>query len=181
MAKAAIVLDEKSDSPYLPVQLTPERVNNMIERNLGGEPLSIGDLDRAVNPSGKSLKWEIPDIDEEVEATSEIIGVIIHSHNSRRYYEKAYDGSDNPPDCFSPDGVHGYGVMADKCGGLCVKCPFDVFGSGKNNSKLCTENKRVYVLREGEMLPTVVTLTPMNRRALRTYGARLMNKRSDIV
>ena len=178
MAKSAIVLDESQPRNFLPIVQDPQHISNMITRNLGGEPLSMADLDKAINPSGGKLKWEIPDIDGESESISSIEGVIIHSHDNRAYYEKEYDGSGERPDCSSPDGIHGYGVMADACGGICADCPMDKFGSGKNGSKACSDEKWVYILREGEMLPVVVSLTPTNKRALRTYGARLMNKKN---
>lgn len=178
MAKSAIVLDEP-DHNFLPVLHDAAKIERMMKTNLGGENLGPGDLDRAVNPSGKNIKWEIPDIDETSESISELIGVIIYACDKRTWYKGKYTGGNERPDCYSDDGIHGIGVHAEKCeDGLCVNCPMDVFGSGPNNGKACKQVKRVYLLRESEMLPVIINLTPQNRRALRTYGARLMNKKN---
>jgi hypothetical protein len=178
MAKSSIVLDEPQHN-FLPVIHDAKKIERMMKTNLGGEQLGPGDLDRAVNPSGKNTKWEIPDIDETSESISELIGVIIYACDKRRWYKGKYTGGNERPDCYSDDGIHGIGAHAEKCeDGLCVNCPMDIFGSGPNKGKACKQVKRVYLLREGEMLPVIINLTPQNRRALRTYGARLMNKKN---
>ena len=178
MAKSSIVLDDVQPRNLVPLTKSPEKIAALIQTNLGGETLSQGDLDRAVNPSGTNTKWEIPDIDETSESASELSGVIVHSCDKRAYYEGKYSGGGERPDCYSDDGVNGVGELADKCGNKCIDCPMDVFGSAKDtDAKACKEVKRVYLLREGEMLPMIVNLTPQNLRALRTYGVRLTNKR----
>lgn len=177
MAKSNIVLDETPDSSYLPVTIGQAKVDSMINTTLGGEPLTPGDLDKAVNPAGKSTKWSIPDVDGSNIEIAEPTGVIVHSKSKRAYYEKEYTGGSDRPDCYSDDGITGHGAPADACGGLCADCPLSKFGSGKNGSQACDQKKRVWMLMEGDMLPTVIDMTPINFRALRKYGVKLVNKR----
>lgn len=177
MSKSAIVLDESAESSYLPVTIGQEKVDRMIQTTLGGEPLSPSDLDKAVNPASKATKWSIPDVDGSDIEIAEPTGVIIHSKTKRSYYIKDYDGSNERPDCYSDDGITGHGGPADACGGLCADCPLSKFGSGKNGSQACDQKKRVWMLMAGDMLPTVIDMTPINFRALRKYGVKLVNKR----
>ena len=177
MSKSAIVLDETETSPYLPVTIGQAKVDSMIATTLGGEPLTPSDLDKAVNPAGKSTKWSIPDVDGTNIEIAEPVGVIVHSKTKRAFYIKDYDGSSERPDCYSDDGITGHGDQADAVGGLCANCPLSQFGSGKNGSQACDQKKRIWMLMEGDMLPTVIDMTPINFRALRKYGVKLVNKR----
>lgn len=179
--KNSIVLDEQQPSNFLPVVMGHDRVNAMIESNLGGDELTPGDLDRAVNPSGKNIKWELPDVSGDSESISELSGVIVHSCSKRVYYKDPYSGGGERPDCYSDDAVRGNGPQAEICGGFCVDCQLSKFGSGENNSQACDQKKRIFLLRENEMLPTIVDLTPINAKALKKYGVKLMNKRGKLL
>ena len=177
MAKRAAIELAEEGRNFLPIIHNTAHMQGMIQENLGGEELSAGDLERAINPSGKSTKWTFEDIDGTEELVDSIEGVIIHSSSKRVLYLGEYKGGGEEPDCYSDDGIHGHGAPADKCGGLCANCPLQEFGSGKNNSKACSDIKRIWILREGDMLPTIVNATPINKRALRKYGVTLSNKR----
>ena len=50
---------------------------------------------------------------------------------------------------FSFDGVTGIGNP----GGNCQNCPYNKFGSGEGQSKLCKNKRMLYMLREGELFP----------------------------
>lgn len=176
--RSDIVLDETPvQASLVPVNFNPGQIQAMISQNLGGETITPGDLERAINPSGKSTKWRFQGLDGEEESVGELTGVIVHSKTKRAYYEKEFSGGNEPPDCYSDDGMTGHGAMADKVGGVCDDCPMSKFGSGKNGSQACSQIKRIYLLRPGDMLPTIVNATPINNRTLKKYGINLMNKR----
>jgi hypothetical protein len=171
--KMTVYLDEEK-SEFLVLQRGIEATKAIVQTNLGGEPIRVTDLDRAINPAGKSTKWEIPGLGDEMEQVGEITGVVICQQPYRIYWKGEYKGGGSPPDCVSLDTIHGQGVPGGECG----KCPFNEWGSGKTpNSKACSFRRRVFVLRPTEMLPMQLTLSPINAGALKTYGLRLMNKR----
>lgn len=173
--KLTVHLDEEP-SGFLVLTNGIEETKALVRTNLGGEPLQITDLERAVNPSGKGTRWEVPGLGEEPELVSEVEGVILTQHAYRVYYSKTFEQTKGkePPDCRSYDLIHGEGDP----GGECATCPFAQWGSGKTpNSQACSMRRRVFILRKDEMLPMVITLTPVNVRALRNYGVKLMNKK----
>ena len=66
----------------------------------------------------------------------------------------------------------------------CASCPYNQFGSGKGNSKACKNTHRVYLLRENEPLPILLTLPPTSLRAFKDYLAKrliMKGKRSTDV
>lgn len=178
--RSSIVLDEVQPNQHqlVPLTMQPAQLATMIEQNLGGETITPGDLERAINPSGKSTKWTFIGLDGEEESVGELVGVIVHAKTKRAYFAKEYTGGGERPDCYSDDGMVGHGTIASQHGGNCLTCPMSQFGSGKNNSQACSSVKRMYLLRPGDMLPTIVNATPINNRSLKKYGVRLMNKRS---
>jgi hypothetical protein len=178
--RSSIVLDETQpdQNRLVPLTMTPGQLTTLIEQNLGGETITPGDLERAINPSGKGTKWSFIGLDGEEELVNEIVGVIVHSKTKRAYFSKKFSGGGERPECFSDDGFVGRGTIASQHGGDCIACPMAQFGSGENGSQACSSVKRLFVLRAGDMLPTIVNATPINNRAPKKYGIRLMNKRS---
>ncbi|HOG02244.1 MAG TPA: hypothetical protein PKW29_14210, partial [Clostridia bacterium] len=78
----------------------------------------------------------------------------------------------NPPVCGSFDGMTGEGVP----GGSCAKCPHNQFGSGENGSKACKNRRRIYVLREGEIFPLLLSLPTGSLKEFTRYIKRLLGK-----
>jgi hypothetical protein len=141
---------------------------------LGEEGLAPHELDRAGNPSGKSTKWSIPTIEGDEETVGSIEGVILYHKYSRSRWEKEY-GKGEPnamPVCASVDGKTGVGDP----GGDCKNCPFAQYGSGPNNSQACKLTKHVFVLRENELLPLLVVLTPSSLKNAKSYFRRLLSR-----
>lgn len=116
-------------------------------------------------PSGGQLQFELtgedpdnPDYDKYLE------GVILHSHNANAYWiaGKGEDDSTSP-DCQSTDGKVGYGCP----GGLCADCPKNRYGSdtkGTGRGKACKNQRIIYLLRSGEVMPIQVSLPPTSIR-----------------
>ena len=135
-------------------------------------------------PSGGGLSFELSGDDPDNPETAQTLtGVIVHHHPVNVYWEHDFDGAGGLPDCSSPDGKHGLNA---KTGEVldCASCPYNQFGSGKGNSKACKNTHRVYLLRENEPLPILLTLPPTSLRAFKDYLAKrliMKGKRSTDV
>jgi hypothetical protein len=102
----------------------------------------------------------------------EFTGVILFHHPMFMYYREGYTGGSNPPDCGSYDGIYGVGDP----GGRCDKCPLNQFGSDPNGGKACKNKRRLYILREGELIPILLTLPVGSMREFGNYIKRLLAK-----
>lgn len=127
-------------------------------------------FDRVKIPAGGALYFELPlDDPENPETLKEVTGVILHHHALNSYYKDKYTGGSNPPDCGSFDGKVGEGTP----GGQCLKCPLNQFGSGENGSgKACKNKRRIYLLREGEIFPILLTLPTGSLKEFTNYIAK---------
>lgn len=132
-----------------------------------GEQLDVFALPTIKLPAGGGLAWTLPD----GEIAKELSGVIIDRHVVRAYWDVSFDesGGGGPPDCSSLDNLTGQGDP----GGDCVKCPFNEWGSGKDNAKACRQITRLYLLRDGDLLPTLVPLPPSSFQASQKYVVSL--------
>lgn len=138
-------------------------------------------FDRIKIPSGGGLNFEVPNLENSDEPTfiKEFSAVILHHHPLFTYYENKYNGSSNPPDCHSLNGIVGLGNP----GGKCSLCRLNVFGSGENGSKACKNKHRLYLLRENEIFPVVLVLPASSIQEFSKYIRRLLStgKKSDSV
>lgn len=116
-------------------------------------------FDRVKLPAGGGTAFEIPSAEsDESEMAKDITGVIVYNHPAYAYYRDKYTGGNNPPDCGSFDGVTGIGNP----GGNCQNCPYNKFGSGEGQSKLCKNKRMLYILREGELFPIGMVVQPFD-------------------
>ena len=123
-------------------------------------------FDRVKLPAGGGTAFEIPSADgEDSEMAKDITGVIVYNHPAFAYYHDKYNGGSNPPDCGSFDGVSGIGNP----GGSCQKCPYNKFGSGDGQSKLCKNKRMLYILREGELFPITISLPTGSLKTFTNY------------
>jgi hypothetical protein len=128
-------------------------------------------------PSGGGLAFEVPGDDpENPDAVKELVGVIVDHHPVNAYWADKYAGANNPPDCSSMDGK--VGLDADGNRVPCNSCQFNQWGSADDGrGKACKNMRRVYILREGEMLPLLLTLPPTSLKNLSDYIAlRVVSK-----
>jgi len=128
-------------------------------------------------PSGGGLAFEVPGDDpENPDTEKEIIGVIVDHHPVNAYWADKYAGGNNPPDCSSMDAK--FGVDQDGNRKPCDTCPMNQWGSDQEGrGKACKNMHRVYILREGEMLPLLLTLPPTSLKNLSDYIAlRVVSK-----
>lgn len=120
-------------------------------------------------PSGGGVAFDIPLDEDDPEVSKEIVGVIVDHHAANGYWKDVYNGQNNPPDCASLDGKFGEGNP----GGDCSRCPLNEFGSGEGGKgKACKNMHRVFILREGEQFPLLLTLPPTSLKACGNYIAK---------
>lgn len=152
------------------MQLADFNINAAMAEELDGLE---GGFDRVKIPSGGTVLFELPgDEADEPEAVKEFSAVILHHHPILQYYREKYTGGSNPPDCGSFDGVTGEGEP----GGVCAKCPLAQFGSGENNGKACKNRRRLFLLREGEIFPLILSLPTGSLKEFSRYIKRLLSK-----
>ena len=130
-------------------------------------------FERVKIPSGGGIMFEIPGDDpDEPETVKEFSAVILYQHSLNAYYKSEYQGGSNPPDCGSFDGHNGEGDP----GGNCDTCPLNQYGSGKNGAKACKNRRRLYLLREGEIFPMILSLPTGSLKAFTRYLMRVIPK-----
>ena len=59
---------------------------------------------------------------------------------------------------------------------VCEDCPYNQFKSGKNGGKACQNRRRIYILREGELFPMLLSLPTGSLPVFRDYMTYLINK-----
>ena len=90
-------------------------------------------------------------------------------------FEVEYTGGNNPPDCGSMDGHVGIEAETGEVKN-CAECEFSKFGTGKNGAKACKQKRRIYLLREGEALPIILSLPTGSLGELSKYIVRVRAK-----
>lgn len=129
-------------------------------------------FDRIKIPAGGGTMFEMPsDNPDEADAVRDFSAVILHHHPMYTFYSSKYNGSNNPPDCLSVNGVTGIGMP----GGKCLICPNNKFGSGENGSKACKNKHQIYLLQEGEIFPVILSLPTSSNREFSRYIKRLLS------
>lgn len=122
-------------------------------------------------PAGGGLAFELPGDDPDTpEMAQEITGVIVHHHSCNSWWEVDYDGSNNPPDCYSADGKIGVeAATGEICN--CADCPRNQFGSD-GIGKACKNMARIYILRPGDLFPMALNVPPTSLRPWKDYLAK---------
>lgn len=122
-------------------------------------------------PSGGQLSFEVPNPErpDDPDPCKALVGVIVMQHTANSYWAES-DTNGTPPDCSSDDGVTGYGTP----GGKCASCPLNEFGSGEGGAgKACKNMKNLYLLRDGDIMPLLLSLPPTSLKAFRQYANNL--------
>jgi len=141
-------------------------------------------FDRIKIPSGGGLSYELPSDNPDCPDTvKEFSAVILYHHPAHSYYQSKYTGGNTPPDCSSFDGK--VGVDTDGAVHVCADCQYSKFGSAEDSGgKACKQKRRLYILRAGEALPTILSLPTGSLLDFSKYISRLLskgNKSSGIV
>ena len=143
--------------------------SRMVSDEMDG--LDIG-FERIKIPSGGATMFELPGEGEDTETVKEFSGVILFHHTLNAYYKTKYTGGSNPPDCGSFDGITGEGDP----GGECRTCRYNVFGTGENGSKACKNRRHVYILRENEVFPLLLSLPTGSLKTFTKYVKAQLSK-----
>ena len=133
-------------------------------------------FERIKIPAGGGVAFEVPGDDpDSPDLVKEFKAVILYHHPISCYYLEEYTGGNNPPDCGSMDGR--IGIVAET-GEVktCAECEYNKFGSGKNGAKACKQKRRIYLLRENEALPTILSLPTGSLGEFSKYIMRLLSK-----
>jgi len=128
-------------------------------------------FERIKIPSADSTVFEVSGGDGKPEAVKAFSAVILYHHTLFAYYKTRYTGGNAPPDCGSFDGVTGEGDP----GGSCKACPFNEFGTGEHGSKACKNRRRIYLLREGDIFPLLLSLPTGSLNEFSRYIRRLLS------
>ena len=130
-------------------------------------------FERIKIPAGGMTVFEMPgENPDSPETVKEFSAVILYHHPIHAYYKAKFTGGSNPPDCGSFDGVTGEGDP----GGRCDKCEFNKFGTGENGAKACKNRRRIYLLREGEVFPLILSLPTGSLKDFTRYLTRLISR-----
>lgn len=148
------------------LQVISEDLKEAIAEEMDG--LGTIPFDRIKVPAGGSLAWEIPTEDPDApESATELVGVILYHHPINAYWKDAFTGGNAQPDCASMDAKKGVdretGEVKD-----CASCPYNQFGSA-GAGKACKNTHRIYLVREGNPVPYVLTLPPTSLKGFRDY------------
>jgi hypothetical protein len=143
-----------------------------LKENLGNRPIGPGDLERVSVPAGKGTKWEVIGADGEPESLADLTGICVYFKDVRSFWKDEYTGKGGPPDCKSLDTITGIGIP----GGSCHTCPKASFGSGKNDSQACKAQRLLYLMREGQLLPLVVTIPPTSLGPMAKWFISLLSR-----
>ncbi len=96
-------------------------------------------------------------------------GIIINIAKYNVYWEEDFaEGSGNPPDCSSPDGITPSDMSSNKQSSSCKLCSKNVFGS-KGRGKACQNRRNIYIVVKGEMLPHRLVLAPTGIKGLNSF------------
>lgn len=135
-------------------------------------------FDRVKIPSGGGLAFEVPGDDpDNPDTVKEIVGVIVDHHPVNAFWADRYAGQNNPPDCSALDGKVGM-VRGSATGAAgerrpCNSCPYNEWGSAEEGGgKACKNMHRIYILREGEAFPLLLTLPPTSIKNFADYLAK---------
>ena len=158
---------------------------NLANFNVNGDFLEElsgldNEFERIKISAGGGTMFEFPSGNpDEPDMIKEFSAVILYHHPMYVFYSSKFNGSNNPPDCLSIDGITGVGIP----GGECINCPKNKFGSGENGSKACKNKHQMYLLREGEIFPVILSLPTSSNKEFSRYIKRLLSrgKKSDSV
>jgi hypothetical protein len=164
------VVAKESDLPAIFTGDT-QRIQALIQRNLGGAQIGPNDLTRIKMPAGGSTTWEIPSLRGDI-ATKELKVVLVYTGGRRAWWEDQYSGSSSkPPTCFSNDLIHGsrereYTEDGIPIFGTCDDCHYAQWGTKRaqtgetRNGQDCKSVRGVYFMSEYSKLPMWIAFPP---------------------
>lgn len=177
MSNAVVKKEEANVITFNMNALTPEELEAYQEEMDG---LNAPLFRRVKTPSGGSTVFEVPtDNPEEFDPAKDITGVILYHHPLNRYYKNPVGENGDKgqaPDCISYNGKQGM-TREGECLS-CETCPLNEFGSDPRGGKACQNRHAIYILEEGQFVPTLIEAPPTSLRPLTMYiHSLLLGKR----
>ena len=169
-----LVKQEPASSPFVIFKTPISEIKEAVITNLGENGMNVADFERIKIPAGGGTVWTMQGLDGE-EVARELTGIIVVWRDTRAYWSVPLDQSDGnmPPDCYSLDARTGTGNP----GGKCADCPYAQFGSDpRGEGQACKLVRQLFLLREENFLPQIVTLPPSSIKPARQYFMRLASK-----
>jgi len=164
-------LAKRDESTIAALSLSEEKalaIAEAIRDNLG--ELHTFSLKSVTVPAGGGTSWTIETIDGPVN-TQRLVAVILHRQRTRRYYDTSFEDAPNqPPTCYSPDGIVGVGNP----GGACAKCPLARFGRD-GSPPLCSQREELLLLTPYGQLPLRLSIPPASLKLFRNAMLNLVD------
>lgn len=158
-------------------------VDNEFEREMAEQMAGAQmSFPRAKVPTGGLLVFDCGDDNPKT-----LTGVIVEQHPFNAFWHDPTVINGAVPDCSSVDGMHGIRSNPNIEGpsGNCQNCELNRWGSGfGGRGKACSNKKAVYILRDGETVPTELNLPATSIKPFDQYLSflRQSNKLlSDVV
>lgn len=178
MSKSKELATADFNNPILSDQDGLQDVLEVLSENLGDTmQMGLTDLDKVSVPNG-TKSFMIPTLDGEI-SENELTGVVLLARTNRAFWPTNELG-DEPPQCYSDDGVTGHGDP----GGACGSCALAQFGSAqqyiegaKGQGQACKQTIILFVLTEDGFLPKVLRLPPTSLGSWRQYLISLTGRR----
>lgn len=144
---------------------------DIISENLKNQPLSYALFDTIKSPSGGATNFIVPGLSGD-EIEKELTGIILDYTTPRAYWNTPDPIEGTPPTCFSHDSI------ISENGKPCSRCPYNDFGSkdGDSNAKACKESVLLFLLRPGNILPTIVRIPVSSKLIFQRYMTRLVGR-----
>ena len=147
-------------------------IADIVRQNLGGGSISQFDLDRVTVPPGGGSHFMVPSLQGE-DPAKEICGVVIYWKETRAWWKNE---DDERPACSSQDCLNGYNPE-EKAAKLCNQCPMSQFeSSDKGRGQACKLSRHLFLVRETDFLPFVLSLPPTSIANCRKFFMRLASK-----
>lgn len=169
----SMVDQHTSSAGFALLEYDQNELREIVRDTLGGS-VNVADLPRIKVPAGGATQWMIPTLDGD-EAAKTIEGVVILNRETRAFWVNT-EPNGSPPDCSSPDGFEGTGNP----GGDCSRCPMAQYDSGKDGRQACRQQRQLFMIREGDVLPIVVNVPPSSLKAWRQFATQLVQARTPL-
>jgi len=154
------------------MNVTEKNLDQVMERELLQEVMDNIDFQPGrIKIMHREKQFLLPD----GKATKEIKGVVIYFHRARGFWR---DEGESMPTCSSMDGKKGT-VTETGEPQTCSSCPYNQFGSDLKGGKgkACKEMRRLFVLQEGDMYPSILSIPPTSLRNWDSYVSNLVSKK----
>jgi hypothetical protein len=174
MESTELIKTDTAISPFVIFKTPISDIKDAVVANVGNSGMTASDFERIKIPAGGGTAWTLPGLDGD-EIVKELTGIIVAWNDTRVYWSVPMEHSEGnmPPDCYSLDARTGIG----KPGGDCLMCPFAQFGSDpRGEGQACKLVRQLFLIREGNILPEIVSLPPSSIRPARQYFMRLAAK-----